>query len=129
MVWGGGVVCVPSPPALVVIGVGGPIVLVGGVIVGFAAGATPGVGAGDVGVVACAGAVVCGGGAAVAGGGAAARRCAAAQVAQLRIAMSRAVRFVIRISSRHSRRETTGTCFLKSQTDVRDRLSSEYRSV
>jgi hypothetical protein len=55
------VVLVPSPAALVVIGVGGPIGLVGGVIMGFVgAGAAVGVGAGAVGRVAP-GAVVCAG--------------------------------------------------------------------
>jgi hypothetical protein len=50
---GGGVLSVPSPAALVVIGVGGPIGLVGGVMFGFAGGVLVfAVGAGAVGLAA-----------------------------------------------------------------------------
>jgi hypothetical protein len=75
-------------------GVGGPIVFVGGVMFGFA-GAVPGVGAGATGTVAlgaaaCAGVVVVADGAVGAGAGVVARvRCAAAQLVQLKIAISR----------------------------------------
>jgi len=75
-------------------GVGGPIVFVGGVMFGFA-GAVPGVGAGAAGTVAfgaldCAGAVVVAGGAVGVGAGVAARvRCANAQLVQVKIAISR----------------------------------------
>jgi len=75
-------------------GVGGPIVFVGGVILGFA-GAGFGVGAGAVGTapfgaLVCAGAVVAAGGAVGVGGGVPARvRCAAAQPVKLKIAISR----------------------------------------
>ena len=60
-----GVAWVSSPAALVVIGVGGPMVFVGGVIVGFE---DAGAGAAVVGAVCCAGAVAGGAGAAVGGG-------------------------------------------------------------
>ena len=98
-----GVLSVPSPAALVVMGVGGPIGFVGGVIVGLAgAGAVFGVGAGAVGievvgggVAVVVGAVVVGGG----GGGVAARvRWAAAQLPTVRRAISATSRFVIRFS-------------------------------
>ena len=76
VVCGCGVLSAPSPAALVVIGVGGPIGFVGGVIVGFVGvGAALGLGAGAVGTVV----VVCGGvavvvGAVVADGGGVAAR-------------------------------------------------------
>lgn len=104
---GGGVwvvVSVPSPAALVVIGVGGPIGLVGGIIVGFAgAGAALGAGTGAVGMVVF-GAVVGAGAVGVVGagggaGGVAARvRCAAAQSAEQRRTISGIRRFVMVIS-------------------------------
>jgi hypothetical protein len=109
LVVGGGVLSVPSPAALVVIGVGGPIGLVGGVMFEFAGGVLVFVvGAGAVGIVAF-GAVVCVGGVGVAvavgggGGGAAGAavrvRCAATQLAQVRIAISRISRFAMGFSS------------------------------
>ena len=88
---------------MVVIGVGGPIGLVGGVMFGFAGGVLVfAVAAGAVGVAAF-GAVVCAGGIVVAvgggGGGAAGTAvrvcCAANQLAQLRIAISRISRFAM----------------------------------
>ena len=71
-----GVLSVPSPAALVVMGVGGPIGFVGAVIVGFAgAGAVFGVGGGAVGieVVVWGGVAVVVGAVVVGGGGVAAR--------------------------------------------------------
>lgn len=83
VVCGGGVLWVPSPAALVVIGVGGPIGFVGGVIVGLVGVCVPlGVAAGAVGVVVCCGAVVVVGAVGGAGGVAARVRCAAAQLPQ-----------------------------------------------
>jgi len=90
--FGGGTGSVSGPAALVVIGVGGPIVVVCGVAVefgvaGFAAGIVVcvGGGAGAVGVVLAAGGAGCDVGGGVADGGAAARvRCAAVQVANVR---------------------------------------------
>ncbi|HWJ46364.1 MAG TPA: hypothetical protein VNS62_01850 [Candidatus Udaeobacter sp.] len=101
---GGGTLCAPSPPALVVIGVGGPIGFVGGVMFGLAGGVLVfGAGGAAVGgafgtVVRAAGAVVVAGGA---GGGTAgaAVRCAATQVAQLRIVISGISRFAMGFSS------------------------------
>ena len=100
-----GSLCVSSPAALVVIGVGGPIGFGGGVMLGFPAGVFGGAGeAGTVvfGTLVCAGDVVVVGGAAVVGDvvgvvGAVARvRCAPAQVAKLKMAMKTRNRLVIR---------------------------------
>lgn len=120
---GGATLSVPSPAALVVIGVGGPIGLVGGVMLGLAGAAgAVGVGAGAVGV-ATLGMVDCVGVAVVigvvgivvgvvgvvvgaVGAGVAARvRCAAAQLAQLIRTINRISRFCMRFSSlnRHHR--------------------------
>jgi hypothetical protein len=77
VVWGVvcGVVVAPGPAALVVIGVGGPIVVGGGVMPGLLEGGT------------ALGTEVCGGGG---GGGAAVVRCASTQVVHVK-RMNRAV--------------------------------------
>ena len=116
-------------------GVGGPIVFVGGVMFGFA-GAAFGVGAGAAGTVAfgelgCAGAVVVAGGAVGAGGGVVARvRCAATQVAQLKIVISRMNCFIIGILfSSTSESARCDAVILKSQTPRKGALSGESRST
>jgi hypothetical protein len=101
-----GAVCgvsVPSPAALVVIGVGGPIGFVGGVIFGLlGAGVAFGAGAGAVGteLLVCGGVAVVVGAGVVGGGGVAARvRCATAQLARVRRAIRAISRFVMGFSS------------------------------
>jgi hypothetical protein len=107
--------CVPAPAALVVIGVGGPIVVGAAVKLGLA------------------GAVALGGGAAfgaeVCGGGAAVERCAFAKAAQVSKTRSLRNRTFIESPLFGNILEWCWLSFPESQTLEDKRLSGRYRSV